>query len=339
MNDQVVDWLCDTCTNFSSTPTVSEDVASPACELVSDSLIESLISPVPNHSHDPKSFFDEWISTHVESSSNNSPVPCSVLMEKYFKACNFKGYKALVPASFGTLLRKFFPETKHKRIGGRKKLAYHYYKIRYVDPEALPQKSDISDLGKELSKLRRVIPTLRRCPKGARREVAESLIIALTEVLSSNDVVSWGKLLKFPYKALRVPHKSEKVRNLTTFVKSAASNWSASTFQKTPAPNQWKLPTQLADHSIIKKADGDIQRAIRLLGSDDLIAPNTQDTVDSLLSKHPCHPQPSVFPTEPETVEIDPISVEEEMKAVVFSIRLRWWPGSLKTSDPQGRQQ
>jgi len=191
-----------------------------------------------------------------------------------------------------------------------------------VDPEILSEeKSDTSDLGKELSKLRRVIPTLRRCPKGARREVAESLNQVLTEVLSSNDVVTWGRLLKFPYTALRVPHKSEKVRNLTTFVKSAASNWSAPTLQKTPAPNQWKLPTQSANHSTIKKAeaklaDGDIQGAIRLLSRDDLVAPNTQETVDSLLSKHPCHPQPSFFPTVPETVEVDHISVEETIKAI-----------------------
>jgi hypothetical protein len=68
--------------------------------------------------------------------------------------------------------------------------------------------------------------TLRRCPKGARIELANFLTEKLKDVTSSNSVLAWQTLLILPYATLQVPSKTDNVKNLTTWVKSNIANFS-----------------------------------------------------------------------------------------------------------------
>jgi len=74
-----------------------------------------------------------------------------------------------------------------------------------------------------------------------------------------------------------------------------------------------------------KLSDGDIRGAIRLLTSDDTIAPNNDATNASLLEKHPAHPEPTNFP--PEEDGATPSQIVLESGDVVKAIR-SFPPGS-----------
>ena len=140
-------------------------------------------------------------------------------------------------------------------------------------------------------------------------EVAQVLTVVLQQVVKDNDVVAWRRLLFFPYSVLRVPLKSDKVVNLTTRVKSRVKVWRDDPDAKVQVPPMRSVkpsdskPQQLAQivaKAEAKLADGDVRGAIRLVSSDDVLAPRNQETYLALLEKHPEHPQPSDFPLPPE---------------------------------------
>ncbi|XP_021962574.1 uncharacterized protein LOC110858198 [Folsomia candida] len=157
-------------------------------------------------------------------------------------------------------------------------------------------------------------PTLRRVPKGARKEVARALTKVLEEVTTANTEEVWGKLFLFPYACLPVPQKTDKVKNLTTWVKSRVARWLVD--QTAPPPRQKRPPAKppRVIESVAKKveaklADGDVRGAIRLACSDDTIAPMTQETIDALIAKHPPHPEPTNYPVPPKN-SVEPAAVE-----------------------------
>jgi len=77
--------------------------------------------------------------------------------------------------------------------------------------------------------------------------------------------------------------------------------------------------TQTSFHS-----DGDVRGAIRLLTSNDTIAPRNEDTLASLLDKHPPHPEPSNFPSPLDVIQVwEPVSPAVLAKAISS-----FYPGS-----------
>lgn len=85
-----------------------------------------------------------------------------------------------------------------------------------------------------------------------------------------------------------------------------------------------------------KLSDGDIRGAIRLLCSDDTVAPYNQSTIDSLLDKHPPHPEPLNFPVMPDVDEHPAEATEEEILATISSFRRFRRTSSSNFKRPRG---
>lgn len=67
-------------------------------------------------------------------------------------------------------------------------------------------------------------------------------------------------------------------------------------------------------------SDGDISGALRLISSEDIIAPNNEITLNALKEKHPQHPEPSYFPDSLLDVE-QIIPTDEEVNRSIISFR------------------
>ena len=154
-------------------------------------------------------------------------------------------------------------------------------------------------------------------PRGARIAVAHSLKSVIDRLLNENSAASWEDLLLYPYAVLAVPESCDEVRNLTTWVKQNVRDWEDDPVAAVPLPRIRKTGKPGADPFNAKKveaklADGDIRGALRLLESDDSVAPYDDATRTALLMKHPPHPEPAEYPVplEPAPV-IVPVTAAE----------------------------
>jgi hypothetical protein len=160
--------------------------------------------------------------------------------------------------------------------------------------------SDPSTIVGLISKLRTSTPILNRIPKGARIAVADELSNILISCINDNSLVKWLRLLIFPYCVLRVPEKSlKKTQSLSSAVKINLEFWkrnkdlsSQSLFniylsKSKPTKINKKKP---GINNIYKKiesklSNGDLRGAIRLLCSQDSLAPNDDTTFLKLQEK------------------------------------------------------
>lgn len=245
---------------------------------------------------------------------------------RYTQHVEIKGEGRVAISTLGKYIFKLFPQTTTCRPGARGTTNSAYKGIRWTDASQPPRQNH-EDLGFVFSKLKGTVPTLRPVPKGARISVAEALTNILEEVINKNDAESWNKLFTFPYAVLTVPAKSEKVTNLTSWVKMRVSKWKTDPTTTIPTgrqPSPSIHKPQQSQQMISKKveaklSDGDIRGAIRLLCSDDTVAPYNQSTIDSLLDKHPPHPEPLNFPVMPDVDEHPAEATEEEILATISS--------------------
>lgn len=133
----------------------------------------------------------------------------------------------------------------------------------------------------KLCKLRLNVKILKRISKSARIAVANKLSEIIEECVKTNELTAWQKLMTFSYYALRVTKKSSK--SLSSIVKKNLTN------SENPLNDILveKPTSNLKSIIEAKIADGDVQGAIRLLSSEDTIAPQTKETFEKLLEKHP----------------------------------------------------
>lgn len=223
---------------------------------------------------------------------------------------------------------------KHK---GKKKITLDQLEYENINIDEY----DLNDIGLLLALLRKTTPTLRRCPKGARSNLASTLTNVINNCVRSNNEESWNALLLFPYTALRLPEETENVTNLTTFVRQNIQLWNEKKINVSPRTESNKAFNTVNDNNDkqfskkveAKLADGDVSGALRLLVSDDVIAPNNQETSISLKQKHPIHPEPTNYPDH--TLEIPQIiPTEEEVSRAILSFR-KGSAGGLDSLKPQ----
>lgn len=144
------------------------------------------------------------------------------------------------------------------------------------------KKEDVSmSFRDKLCKLRMKVRILKRIPKSARIAVANNLNEIIEECVKTNEVAAWQKLMTFSYYALRVTKKSSK--SLSSVVKKNLTN------SENPLNDVLVVKPTSNLKSIIeaKIADGDVQGAIRLLSSEETIAPQNKETLKKLIEKHP----------------------------------------------------
>ncbi|XP_063530411.1 uncharacterized protein LOC134750921 [Cydia strobilella] len=139
-----------------------------------------------------------------------------------------------------------------------------------------------------LSELKNNVPVVKRVPRGARITVANHLSGLIIKCVENNQIDDWHNLFLFSFKTLHA--KKDKTISLTQKIKnncvsntiphiSRPSGCASSTFNR----------TKLIESKI---SDGDLKGAARLLFTNDVLSPDTPDTLSALRSKHP--PAPSV---------------------------------------------
>lgn len=246
----------------------------------------------------------------------------SDVRSRYQSFCQQQNCNCLNDASFGKIFKDIFPGATVRRLGGRQKSKYSYCNVTWK-PSSEDQVEE--DLGQLLSLLRGAVPTLRRCPRGARIQVAEAIAEAIDNVVQDNSESSWRDLFLLPYAILPVPEKSAHVTNLTSWVKHKTTTRHSLLSQNWLRILRLKTRMKFSDDASnigkkieAKLSDGDIRGAIRLLNSDDTIATDDDSTFTALQEKHPLHPSPTLYPDPPPLEDVQPFR-EEEIRKAVFS--------------------
>ena len=151
-------------------------------------------------------------------------------------------------------------------------------------------------------------PTLKHIPKGARQTCANRLIVLIRNVIENpEEEDAWMTLLQFGPDVLLKPARGGKRHNLTNTIKSrCADNKTGhvmSNIETTSRRNRNPEATLAAAVSS-KIEDGNLKAAIRLLCSEETVAPFDSDTHAQLRAKHPpssLHPSqiepPDGFPS------------------------------------------
>ena len=168
------------------------------------------------------------------------------------------------------------------------------------------------DAGKEFS-VEDIVTRLRQCcssiirhiPKGSRHLFAKVLTNTIETALHRNDFESWIRLLIMPILCLRLPAhdgKKQKTSSLTSLIQEQIGAFEATdnvfTLVQSIVPavtSQHSRKPPQSDERLRKSVsnkinEGDIQGAVRLLASEDSVAPYSPKVLSDLLAKHPARP-------------------------------------------------
>ena len=142
---------------------------------------------------------------------------------------------------------------------------------------------------------------LKRVPKGCRQNLAELLSKLFNTIVADVDNVDgWLDLLSCARLCLNAPKRGGKKHNLATIINAQIRNFH---------PSAWKESKMSTQSDRVKKSEidmgkivaqkieaGDVKGAIRILSSDDSLAPHGVETYTKLLDKHPPAPPDSRTP-------------------------------------------
>lgn len=167
----------------------------------------------------------------------------------------------------------------------------------------------------KLCQLRMKVRILKRIPKSARIAVANKLSEIIEECVKTNNISAWQKLMTFSYYALRVMNKSSK--SLSSLVKKNLIN------SENPLNDEnVKKPTSNLKSLIEAKiADGDVQGAIRILSSEETIAPQNKETFEKLVEKHPPPSRELNYPEPPDENSECLVVSEKEVRKSIYSFK------------------
>ena len=195
---------------------------------------------------------------------------------------------------------------------------------------ASPSSSDVANLTlpsvdellKSVSSQRRYIPL--KIPKGARISAASALADTIEQVFSRGDDHSWSRLFCFASSALILPQPEARSRSLTSSAKEQIVKFLSESCVTSHQPASRKKPSAPAPPDIrrlvnAKLVEGDISAAVRVVTSDDSLAPATPETLTSLRSKHPPAPDDLRQPPPADSAPI--VANEEEVLAALMSFR------------------
>ena len=160
----------------------------------------------------------------------------------------------------------------------------------------------IQDIVIKLRKCRSSL--VRHIPKGSRHLFAKVLTNTIETALNRNDTESWIRLLIMPTLCLRSPpHNGKKhTTSLCSFIKKQISFFETtndlSVLLQSIAPTkptplvrkQLQSDARLRKSVSDKLSEGDVHGAVRLLASEDSLAPYSSQVLSDLLLKHPSRP-------------------------------------------------
>src|ERR1700744_3342507 len=158
--------------------------------------------------------------------------------------------------------------------------------------------SDIlSDFGWLLNRCRLMVPLTRIIQKSVRTVVCQELNRVIETLLEKDDVSSWMRLLAFPYIVLSNKSKGRDgvnvIRSNLNFFRSCTDVNGALTeilrnkgipFSVNESVNRDSVVIKTANRKV---SEGDIRGAVRVLCSNESVAPQSFETVIKLRAKHP----------------------------------------------------
>jgi hypothetical protein len=176
------------------------------------------------------------------------------------------------------------------------------------------------DLSGLLSQLRATTRVIRRIPKGARLAVAEEYSKVVNRCVSQNTTDSWKHLLLFVYSTLSLSKDLSatcKV-SLTTLVKRNLSDQSIKRINDCVREPLQKKRNSSSMAKLVESrlAEGDVRGAIRVLSSEDTLAPVDAVTLQTLRDKHPRGSSTAIFPPSSDKVSAACVTSEEIAAAV-----------------------
>ena len=171
----------------------------------------------------------------------------------------------------------------------------------------------------DLTNLRSTCRILRRVPKGARLAVADELTRLLAACNESDCNATWMALLTFAPRILTAPPtRGGRGPSLAISVKANLHKTTVEVEVESRA-RQRNTPTR--DASLRKAVeaklqDGDISGAVRLVSSEETIAPNSAETLEVLRSKHPNMPADLKLPEKVTCLPPQGVTREEVRRAL-----------------------
>ena len=129
-----------------------------------------------------------------------------------------------------------------------------------------------TDLAAALASLHSEVRVTQHVPKGKRHRVALDLSSLITTALESRSVAAWWRLLSYAY---------------TGPLSRSSTTDNHQRTRRTPATDD---NAALGRRVRSKCADGDIKGSLRLLSSEDTVAPPSEEVLVALQSKHPPAP-------------------------------------------------
>ena len=180
---------------------------------------------------------------------------------------------------------------------------------------------------------------IRRIPRASRELAAKKFSSLLDTVVANNDTTSWSRLLCFAQRCLQAPIRGRRRVSFATSVNkqlrgdvptpSPSAAFAPRPRRKTTKP---KDPLEsLAQKVSVKIEEGNLNGAVRLACSEELIADVSEDTFNALRAKHPGpHPDSAIPIPSSESELTDELMVS--VPGVAYAIR-SFRPGSAGGPD------
>ena len=153
-------------------------------------------------------------------------------------------------------------------------------------------------------------------------QAAIALEHILEECVNQNTKLSWRNLLLFAYTSFRAPEKSERKKtSLAAIVKENL----LSERQQSPPIDRQTYPRQRDPEHQLRNAvegkiiEGNIAGAVRLLTSEDSVAPVNDETLEILRLKHPPSIEHASFPEKILLPPVIPVVTEDEVRIAIMS--------------------
>ncbi|OQV22928.1 hypothetical protein BV898_03354 [Hypsibius exemplaris] len=181
--------------------------------------------------------------------------------------------------------------------------------------------TEANELSAYLRSLRQSNRLLRRIPKSSRPSVAESLIRVLDDCIRTNDFPSWRQLLTFAYGALSLPDETDEKMPLSTLVRqNLGRTGDFLSLAKKPSSRKSSKTSDSKLRSAVKRKmqDGNVSGAVRLLSSEEAVAPFSAEVLAALRLKHPAAHDDADYPPAPTSVDPtpEPITPSEVLQAI-----------------------
>lgn len=170
---------------------------------------------------------------------------------------------------------------------------------------------------------------IRIIPRAIREQVACEYAKLLKAFNTNGDLISWQRLMCFPYIALRLPKHRIRTLSVTQIIRQNIGEWHNDGFtslnntetQRTNRHISQSDEQKRAHMAEQKLAEGDIRAAVRILATTDSFANNSQNTLRELQAKHPSEPNINNYPDPPEQRQPGDNWVKIPRSAIVNAVK------------------